>query len=146
MEELPKQNFEYSDETNDAVDKILMYITKKWRNAFTDEASFTRDLGFDKEIDIPSLILLSEAQFGIKIYEDLLEKVSTVGDFKILIEECLLEKKKEEEKAVPAAGTRAKHLATINKSEEIYRAEVLKKIWKCDLDADFSFGPVRKFG
>ena len=56
------------------VDKLSVEETE-----FTNEASFTNDLGADS-LDTVELIMEFEKEFGISIPDDQAEKITTVGD------------------------------------------------------------------
>ena len=57
-----------------SVDKLSVEETE-----FTNEASFTNDLGADS-LDTVELIMEFEKEFGISIPDDQAEKITTVGD------------------------------------------------------------------
>ena len=52
----------------------------------TNEASFTNDLGADS-LDTVELIMEFEKEFNISIPDDQAEKISTVGDAVVYVEE-----------------------------------------------------------
>ena len=67
---------------SDVASRVKAIIVDKLsveESEFTNEASFTNDLGADS-LDSVELIMEFEKEFGLSIPDDQAEKISTVGD------------------------------------------------------------------
>ena len=66
-------------EVAERVKAIIVDKLSVEESEFTNEASFTNDLGADS-LDTVELIMEFEKEFGISIPDDQAEKITTVGD------------------------------------------------------------------
>jgi acyl carrier protein len=73
-------------ETASRVKAIIVDKLGVEESEVTNEASFTNDLGADS-LDTVELIMEFEKEFNISIPDDKAEKISTVGDAVLYVEE-----------------------------------------------------------
>jgi len=73
-------------DTADRVQKIVVEHLGVEADKVTQEASFIDDLGADS-LDIVELVMAFEEEFGVEIPDDAAEKITTVGDATMYIEE-----------------------------------------------------------
>ena len=73
-------------ETASRVKAIIVDKLGVEESEVTNEASFTNDLGADS-LDTVELIMEFEKEFNISIPDDQAEKISTVGDAVVYVEE-----------------------------------------------------------
>ncbi len=73
-------------ETADRVKKIVVEHLGVESEKVTEEASFIDDLGADS-LDIVELVMAFEEEFGVEIPDDAAEKITTVKDAIVYIDE-----------------------------------------------------------
>ena len=73
-------------ETADRVKKIVVEHLGVEQDKVTEDASFIDDLGADS-LDIVELVMAFEEEFGVEIPDDAAEKISTVKDAIVYIEQ-----------------------------------------------------------